>query len=159
MLGPEGQGLSENLKLFQHARSFVAIEAIGIAAALECAIAYAKERTQFGRPLAGHQLIQAHIAEMATELDAARLLAYRSLSLAEQGQRCEIESSMAKLFASEAAVRIASKAIQIHGAYGLSKEFPVERHFRNARMIPIPEGISEIQKLIIGRSLLGHSAF
>lgn len=80
MLGPEGQGLSENLKLFQHARSLVAIEAIGIAAAaLECAIAYAKERTQFGRPLAGHQLIQAHIAEMATELDAARLLAYRSL--------------------------------------------------------------------------------
>ncbi|MCC5859050.1 MAG: acyl-CoA dehydrogenase family protein [Ectothiorhodospiraceae bacterium] len=160
LLGSEGHGLVETLKLFQHARSFVAIGAIGIAAAaLDCAISYAKTRTQFGKTIAEHQLIQAHIAEMATDLDAARLLAYRSLAMADRGERYEKEGAMAKFFASEAAVRIASAAVQVHGGYGLSAELPVERHFRNARMMTIPEGTSEVQKLIIGRSILGVSAF
>ena len=109
--------------------------------------------------IAGHQLMQAYVAEMATELDAARLLCQRALQLLELGIRCDTQTSMAKWYATEMAVRVASKALQIHGGVGVTKDFRVERHFRNARVLPIPDGTTEIQKLIIGRNTLGVSAF
>jgi len=160
LLGRPGDGLKETLKAFERARCFVALAAIGIAqAALEAAIQYAQERKQWGKSIGQHQLIQEMIADMATELDAARLLAYRGLYLVGKGVRCDTQTSMAKWYATEAAVRITSHAIQIHGAYGLSKEFPVERYFRDARMLTIPDGSTQIQKLIIARNMLGMAAF
>lgn len=159
-VGEPGAGLSATLKLFERARCFVALLSIGIAhAALEAAISYACQREQWGRPIAGHQLVQEMIADMATELDCARLLTYRALFLVQKGVRCEAQAAMAKYYATEAAIRITSNAIQVHGSYGLSREFPVEQYFRNARMLTIPDGTSQIQKLIIGRNLLGMPAF
>jgi alkylation response protein AidB-like acyl-CoA dehydrogenase len=160
LLGRLGEGLKETLKAFERARCFVALAAIGVAqSALEAAIQYAQERKQWGKPIGQHQLIQEMIADMATELDAARLLTYRGLYLVGKGVRCDTQTSMAKWYATEAAVRITSHAIQIHGAYGLSKEFPVERYFRDARMLTIPDGSTQIQKLIIARNMLGMAAF
>jgi alkylation response protein AidB-like acyl-CoA dehydrogenase len=158
--GEKGNALAETLRGFEWARCFVALAAIGIArAALEEAIRYARERRQWGKPIGQHQLVQAMIADMATELDCARLLVYRGLYLVKKGVRCDRETSMAKYYATEAAVRIASRAVEIHGAYGLSREVPVERCFRDARVLTIPDGTSEIQKLIVARSLLGLDAF
>ena len=160
VLGRSGGGLFQTLKLFETARVFVGLTSVGIAqAALEEAIEYAKQRRQHGKAIAGHQLMQGYIAEMATELDAARLLCHRALRLLELGIRCDTQTSMAKWYATEMAVRVASKAIQIHGGVGITKDFRVERHFRNARVMPIPDGTTEIQKLIIGRNTLGVSAF
>ena len=160
MLGQPGVGLRETLKLFERARCYVGLISVGIArAALDAAIAYATEREQWGKKIAGHQMIQDMVANMATELDCAKLLCYRGLSLVDKGERCDTQTSMAKYYATEAAVRIASDAVQIHGAMGLSRELPVESHFRNARMMTIPDGTSQIQKLIVARNLLGVSAF
>lgn len=160
LLGRSGDGLFQTLKLFETARVFVGLTAVGIAqAALEEAIAYAKQRRQHGKVIAGHQLMQAYIAEMATEVDAARLLCQRALRLLDLGIRCDTQTSMAKWYATEMAVGVASRAIQIHGGVGITKEFTVERHFRNARILPIPDGTTEIQKLIMGRNILGVSAF
>jgi alkylation response protein AidB-like acyl-CoA dehydrogenase len=122
-------------------------------------VGYACEREQFGRPIGALQLVQQLVAEMATDLHASRLLIYRGLALLDRGERCNLEAAMAKAYATEAAVRIASRAIQIHGAYGLTTEFPLERHFRNARMLTIPDGTTQINQLIIGRELLGLDAF
>ncbi len=159
MIGKPGVAFTNMLRNFQKMRPNVALYSIGIAqAAFDAAVRYARERVQWGKPIAGHQLIQAMIAEMATELDASKLLAYRALAMVDRGVRCDAETSMAKWYATEAAVRITSKAIQIHGAYGLSTEYPVEKLFRDARMLTIPEGTSEIQQLIIGRAILGVSA-
>ena len=141
-------------------RGFVALGSLIIAQrAFDAAVRYAKERTQFGKPIGQFQLIQDMIADMSAELDASRLLTYRALSMIDKGVRCSRESSIAKFYATEAGVRIASKAIQIHGAYGLSKEYPVERLFRGARMMTIPDGTTQIQKLIVGREILGMQAF
>jgi len=160
LLGRSGGGLFQTLKLFETARVFVGLTGVGIAqAALEEAIAYAKQRRQHGKMIAGHQLIQAFVAEMATEVDAARLLCHRALRLLELGIRCDTQTSMAKWYATEMAVRVTSTAIQVHGGVGITKDFKVERHFRNARVLPIPDGTTEIQKLIIGRNTLGVSAF
>jgi alkylation response protein AidB-like acyl-CoA dehydrogenase len=160
VLGEPGDGLRQTLKLFERARIFVGLTSVGIArAALEEAVAYAQERRQHGKPIGGHQIIQAYVAEMATHTDAARLLCERALDLLDRGVRCDTESSMAKWYATEIAVDVASKAIQIHGGFGLTKEYRVERHLRNARIMPIPDGTTEIQKLVIGRNLLGISAF
>ncbi|MBU2550640.1 MAG: acyl-CoA dehydrogenase family protein [Proteobacteria bacterium] len=160
LLGEFGRGLKDTLIGFQAARCYVALDAINIAQrALDAAIRYARERTQFGRPIGKFQMVQAMIAEMAMELDASRLLAYRGLSLVDRGLRCARETSMAKFYATEAAVRITSKAIQVHGAYGLSREYPVERLFRHARVLPIPDGTTQIQKLIVAREILGLQAF
>lgn len=160
MIGLPGVGLKQTIRMFERVRCFVAIQAIGIAqAALDEAVKYAKERVQWGKPIGGHQLIQAMIAEMATELDAARMLTLRGLHLLQKGVRCDTQTSMAKFYATETALRVASKAVQIHGAYGISKEYPVEQMFRDARMMTIPDGTSEIQKLIIARNLLGIAAF
>jgi len=160
LLGGLGAGLRETMKGFDRSRCFVSTLALGIAqSALDDAIAYAGQRSQFGKPIAGHQLVQGLLAEMASELDASRLLVYRALWMMSQGKRCELEAAIAKSFATEAAVRITSKAIQIHGAFGLTHEFPVERHFRNARMLTIPDGTTQINHLIIGRRLTGIDAF
>ena len=160
LLGEPGKGLKETLRLFERARCYVGLISVGIArAALAAAIQYATEREQWGKKIAGHQMIQNLIAEMATELECARLLCYQGLALVDRGGRCDTQTSMAKYYATEAAVRIASNAVQIHGAMGLSKELPVEWYFRNARMMTIPDGTSQIQKLIIARNLLGVSAF
>jgi acyl-CoA dehydrogenase len=159
-LGEPGAGLRTTLRLFERARCFVAAIATGIArAALDAAVTYVQNRQQWGKKIGGHQLVQELIADMATELDAARLLMLRGLHLVQKGIRCDTQTSMAKYYATEAAVRIASRAIEVHGAYGLSRELPVELHFRNARMMTIPDGTSEIQKLIIGRNLIGLAAF
>ena len=160
VLGQPGGGLFQTLKLFESARVFVGLTSVGIAqAALECAVSYAKDRHQHGKPIAGHQLIQGYLADMATQLDAARLLCQRGLQLLELGVRCDTQTSMAKWHATEMAVEITGKAVQIHGGNGITKEFPVERHFRNAKVMPIPDGTTEIQKLVIGRNLTGVSAF
>ena len=155
-----GSGLKNTLTLFEKARPMVGLTSVGIAqAALNKAVAYAKERRQHGKPIGGHQLIQGMLAEAATKLDCARLLVYRAFSLIDHGVRCEVESAMAKWYATEIAVDVASKAIQIHGGNGITKEYGVELLYRNARMMPIPDGTTEIQKLIIGRALTGINAF
>ena len=160
LLGSLGAGLRETMKGFDRSRCFVSTLALGIAhAALAEAIEYSKQRNQFGKPIAGHQLVQGLLAEMATELAASQLLVYRALWLMAQGRRCELEASIAKSFTTEAAQRITSKAIQVHGAFGITKEFAVERHFRNARMLTIPDGTTQINQLIIGRKLTGIDAF
>jgi alkylation response protein AidB-like acyl-CoA dehydrogenase len=160
VFGVPGQGLKETLVGFQKGRCLVALNSVIYAQkALEAAIRYAKERTQFGKPIGQFQLIQSMIAEMAALTDACRLLTFRAVSLVNQGRRCPAEASIAKSYATEAAVKVTSMAIQVHGAYGLSTEYPVERLFRGARVLTIPDGATEIQKLIIGRELLGLSAF
>jgi acyl-CoA dehydrogenase len=160
LLGEEGQGLRNTMTLFEFARVHVGMISVGIAqAALDAAIRYATEREQHGKLIAGHQLVAGMLAEMATELDAARLLCLRALALLGAGTRCDIETSMAKWYATEKAVEICGKAIQIHGGNGITKEFPVEKLFRDAKVMPIPDGTTEIQKLIIARKLTGISAF
>lgn len=160
LIGGAGSGLRETMKGFERSRCFVSTLALGIAqTALDDAVSYATQRRQFGKVIAGHQLVQQLLAEMATDLAAAKLLVYRALSMMAKGQRCELEASIAKSFATEAAQRIATNAIQVHGAFGITKEFPVERHFRNARMLTIPDGTTQINQLIIGRKLTGVSAF
>ncbi|WP_291295435.1 acyl-CoA dehydrogenase family protein [Elioraea sp.] len=160
VMGGVGQGLRETMKGFERSRCFISLLGLGMAkASLDASIDYAKQRESFGKPIAGHQLIQQLIAEMATELEAARLMVYRALSILNSGTRSNIEAAMAKAFATEAAVRIASKAIEVHGAFGISREFPVERNFRSTRMLTIPDGTTQINNLIIGRILLGTDAF
>lgn len=160
LLGETGEGLKSTLKVFERARCFVALYSIGISqASVDATIQYVKEREQWGKPIGQHQMVQDMLAEMLTELDAARLLAFRGLYLIGKGVRCDTQTSMAKYYATEAGVKITSNAIQIHGGYGLSKEFPVERYFRDARMLTIPDGTSQIQKLIIARNTIGLPAF
>ena len=159
-IGGIGGGLRETMAGFERSRCMVSTVALGIAqAALDDSIAYAKQRTTFGKPIGAHQLIQGLIAEMATELDAGRLLVYRALKRLNLPHPSPVETSMCKYYATEAATRITSKAIQVHGAFGISREFPVERHFRNARMLTIPDGTTQVNQLVIGRNLLGLSAF
>ena len=138
-LGGEGTGLKATLKGFEIARAYVALLALGIAeAALEAAIEYSKVRRQWGKPIGQHQLVQQMLADMAIMTDAARLLTLRGLALIDEGVRCDTQTSMAKAYATEAAVKVASMAVQIHGAYGISKEYPVERLFREARSCRFP---------------------
>ena len=160
LLVPPGGGLKNLLRLYEGARAMMAIGAVGMAqAAIDASIRYAKERIQFGKPIGSFQLIQQMIADMLAETEAARLLAYKAFSMIDKGVRCDRETSIAKFYATEAAVRVTSMAIQIHGAYGLSEEYPVERYFRDARSFTIPDGTTQIQKLIVGRSALGLQAF
>jgi alkylation response protein AidB-like acyl-CoA dehydrogenase len=141
-------------------RVAVGIGALGLAqASIDAAVKYAKERKQFGRPIGSFQLIQEMIADMAMMTDAARFLCYRALYLIGKGQIPFKETSMAKAYSTEMAVKVTSKAIQIHGAYGISEEYPVERYFRDARTLTFPDGATQIQKLVIGREMLGISAF
>jgi len=154
-LGAEGEGFKIAMSTLDGGRIGIAAQAIGIArAAFEEARDYSKVRKTFDVPIAQHQAIQFMLADMATELEAARLLTLRAASLKDRGLRHTRESSMAKLFASEAANRVADKAVQIHGGMGYSKELDVERHFRDARITEIYEGTSEIQRLVISNALL-----
>ncbi len=154
-LGAEGDGFKIAMATLDGGRIGIAAQALGIArAALEEAIAYAKERKAFGQPISQFQAIQFMLADMATELDAARLLTLRAASLKDKGVRHSAESAMAKLFASEMCERVTSKAIQIHGGYGYVKEYDVERHWRDSRITEIYEGTSEIQRLVISASVL-----
>jgi alkylation response protein AidB-like acyl-CoA dehydrogenase len=154
-LGDVGAGYRIALAALDGGRIGIAAQATGtIRAALEASVRYAKERQTFGVPIAEHQAIRFMLADLATEHDAARLLALRAAALKEAGLPFTREASMAKLFASEAAQRAVSHAVQIHGGYGYTDAFPVERYFRDARVQTIYEGTSEIQRLVIARELL-----
>ncbi|MFQ5916285.1 MAG: acyl-CoA dehydrogenase [Candidatus Binatia bacterium] len=155
LLGEENEGLKIALMTLDGGRIGIAAQAVGIAqGCLEESLAYAKQRRQFGRPIAEFQAVQWMLADMATEIDAARLLTYRAAWMRQRGRMVAQEAAMAKLFASEAANRIAYKAVQIFGGYGYIKEFAVERFFRDARVTTLYEGTSEIQRLIIARHLI-----
>jgi butyryl-CoA dehydrogenase len=154
-LGEEGDGFKIAMGTLDGGRIGIAGQALGIAvAAFEEAVAYAKERKAFGQPITQFQAIQFMLADMATEIDAARLLVLRAAAAKDRGVRHSAESAMAKLFASEMSERVTSKAIQIHGGYGYVKEFDVERHWRDSRITEIYEGTSEIQRLVISASVL-----
>jgi len=154
--GGSTEGFKQILIAFQGARCLVGMMSLIIAqTAYDHAIRYAKERTQFGKPLGQFQLIQAMIAEMKALIDASRLLIYRGAFLVQKGVRCAQETSLAKFYATEAAIKVASMALQIHGAYGLSKEYPIEHLFKYARAMTIPDGTTEIQKLVVAREALG----
>jgi alkylation response protein AidB-like acyl-CoA dehydrogenase len=155
LLGQEGEGFRIALATLDGGRIGIAAQALGIAAGcLEESIAYAKERHQFGQPIADFQAIQWMLADMATEIDAARLLTYRAAWLADENRTVTKQAAMAKLFASEAANRAAYKALQVFGGYGYTKDYPVERFFRDARITTLYEGTSEIQRLVIARRLI-----
>jgi butyryl-CoA dehydrogenase len=155
LLGAEGEGFKIAMQTLDGGRIGVSAQALGIAqAALDAAIAYAKERVQFGKPIASLQAIQWMIADMATEVDAARLLVYRAASCVDNGRPYSTEGAMAKLFASETATRVAGKAIQIHGGYGYTESYPVERNYRDAKITELYEGTSEVQRMVIARSAL-----
>jgi len=155
LLGKEGSGFVDTLKILDRGRIGIAAFSIGIAqAALEASMTYSQGRRQFGHPIADFQAIQFKIADMATKVSAARLLAWQAASLRDAGKEHKVESSMAKLFASEAAVEIALDAVQIHGGYGYLKEYPVERYLRDSKLGTIGEGTSEVQRLVIARELL-----
>ena len=157
-LGEEGQGYKVALSTLDGGRIGIAAQAVGIAqGAFEAALSYAQQRQAFGHPIAEFQAIQFMLADMATEIGAARLLVRRAAWKQDSGARFTMEASMAKLFASEMATRVAHKAIQIHGGYGYSHEYPVERAYRDARITEIYEGTSEIQRLVIAASLLRPS--
>jgi len=154
-LGQEGDGFKIAMHTLDGGRIGIAAQAVGIArASLEDALAYAKDRKQFGQPIANFQAIQWMLADMATEIEAARILIYRAAWLKDRKVRHSKESSMAKLFASETAMRAGVKGIQIHGGYGYIKEYPAERHFRDAKITEIYEGTSEVQRMVIASALL-----
>jgi alkylation response protein AidB-like acyl-CoA dehydrogenase len=160
VLGEEGGGMKVALSALDNGRISLAAGCAGIAqGCLEACVGYAAERRQFGRPIASFQLVQELIAEIAVETEAARLLAWRAAAAADAGGRHTLESSIAKYYCSEAAVRAANAAVQVHGGYGYVDEFPVGKYLRDARVTTLYEGTSQIQKLIIGRLLTGESAF
>ena len=157
LLGPEGEGFTGSLKILDGGRISIAALGLGMAqGALDAAVRYAKQRKQFGQAISEFQAIQFKLADMATEVEAARLLVYQAAWLADQNNaRFTRESSMAKLFASEVAVRVANECVQIHGGYGFIKDYPAEKYYRDVKLCTIGEGTSEIQKLVIARQLLG----
>jgi len=157
MLGAEGAGLTQALMTLTSGRIGIAAQATGIlGACLDACVVFAKDRTAFGKPIAAFEGVSFKIARMATDLDAARFLVYRAASLADAGRPFVTEASKAKLFASTKAREHAAEAVQIHGGYGYTTEFPVERYYRDAKITEIYEGTSEIQQLIISRALLGR---
>jgi alkylation response protein AidB-like acyl-CoA dehydrogenase len=159
-LGDEGAGFKVAMSALDMGRISLAAGSVGIAqGCLNACVTYARDRTQFGKPIAGFQLVQELIADLAVETEAARFLVWRAGSLADRGQRHTLESSIAKYYASEASVRAANAAVQVHGGYGYVDEYPVGKYLRDARVTTLYEGTSQIQKLIIGRALTGESAF
>jgi alkylation response protein AidB-like acyl-CoA dehydrogenase len=155
LLGKRGEGFVDSLKVLDGGRISIAALALGMAqGAYDAALRYSKQRRQFGRPISEFQAIQEKLVDMATAIDAARLMNYRAAWMMDHGKRVTRESAMAKLFASEAAVRIADQAVQIHGGYGFIKDYPVEKFYRDVKLCTIGEGTSEIQRLVIARQLL-----
>lgn len=159
-LGAEGQGFRIAMAALDKGRMGVAAGCVGVArACLEAAVRYAGEREQFGKPIASYQLVQELIADIAVDVEAARLLTWRVADLVDRGRPFGTEASVAKLFASEAAVKAANNAIQVFGGYGYIDEYPVSKYLRDARVLTLYEGTSQIQKLLIGRALTGVNAF
>jgi alkylation response protein AidB-like acyl-CoA dehydrogenase len=157
LLGEEGHGFIDTLQVLDAGRIGIAALAVGLAqGAYEAARNYARERRQFGQPIAAFQAIQWKLADNATRIEAARLLTYRAAYLKDQGKRTTSESAMAKLFASETAVKAADDCVQVHGGYGFVKDYPAEKFFRDVKLLTIGEGTSEIQRLVIARRLLGQ---
>jgi alkylation response protein AidB-like acyl-CoA dehydrogenase len=155
LLGDPGRGLSYILGALEVGRINIAARAVGVArAAFDAAIAYAQERHTFGRPIAEHQAIQMKLADMATKLEAARLLTRHAAERGQAGERADVEAGMAKLFASETGKEVVEDSFRIHGGYGYSKEYEIERLYRDAPLLLIGEGTSEIQRMVIGRTLL-----
>ena len=154
-LGNEGEGFLQAMQVLDGGRISIAALAVGIAqGAYESALKYSKEREQFGKPISEFQAIQFKLADMATQIDAARLLMYRAAYLKDQGRRVTKESAMAKLYASEMSVRVCEEAIQIHGGYGYTKDYPPEKYWRDSKLCTIGEGTSEIQRMVIAKQLL-----
>jgi alkylation response protein AidB-like acyl-CoA dehydrogenase len=154
-LGPEGLGFIQAMQVLDGGRISIAALALGIAqGAYESALRYSKERKQFGKAIAEFQAIQFKLADMATEIEAARLLTYRAAALKDAGRKVTKESSMAKVYASEVSVRVSEEAIQIHGGYGYTKDYPPEKYWRDSKLCTIGEGTSEIQRLIIAKQIL-----
>lgn len=160
LLGEEGQGFRIAMTALDKGRVGIAASCVGIVqGCLEATVEYSTTREQFGKPIASYQMVQDMIAEMSVDADAARLLTWRAADLIERGERFSVEASKAKLFASEAAVKAANLAIQAFGGYGYVDEYPVQKYMRDARVMTLYEGTSQIQKLIIGRAETGISAF
>jgi hypothetical protein len=160
LVGEEGGGFKVAMAALDHGRISLAAGCVGIAqGCLDASLAYARERRQFGRPIASFQLVQELVADLAVETEAARLLTWRAAAAADAGRPHTLEASCAKLYASEVAVRAANAAVQVHGGYGYVDEYPVGKYLRDARVTTLYEGTSQIQKLIIGRALTGESAF
>jgi alkylation response protein AidB-like acyl-CoA dehydrogenase len=154
-VGEIDRGFTDTMQILDRGRISIAAMALGLGqGALEMAVRYAKERRQFGKSIADFQAIQWMLADSKTELDAAALLTYRAAWLADQGRRYTLEASMAKLYASEAATRACNRALQIHGGYGYTREFNVERHLRDAKLCEIGEGTSEVQRIVIAKQIL-----
>ena len=155
LLGKEGDGYRIALSNLEAGRIGIAAQSVGMArSALDAAVKYAKERVAFGVPLTGHQAVSFRLADMATQVDAARLMVWRAATLKDAGKPCLKEASMAKMFASEIAEKVCSDAIQIHGGYGYTSDFPVERIYRDVRVSQIYEGANDIQRLVIGRAIV-----
>ena len=155
LLGNEGEGFIQAMKVLDGGRISIAALSLGIAkGALDCSVQYSKEREQFGKPISKFQAIAFKLADMATEIEAAELLIMQAADLKNRGQKVTKESAFAKYYASEVSVRVATEAVQIHGGYGYTKEYPAEKFYRDAKLCTIGEGTSEIQKLVISREIL-----
>ncbi|HET8618247.1 MAG TPA: acyl-CoA dehydrogenase family protein [Acidimicrobiales bacterium] len=158
LVGEPGRGLAQILGVLEIGRINIAARAVGVArAALDAALAYAQQRTTFGKPIGEHQAIQLKLADMATRVEAARLLTRSAAERKAAGLRCDVEAGMAKLFASETALEVATEALRIHGGVGYTTDFPVERYYRDAPLMVIGEGTNEIQRLVIARGLLARA--
>jgi alkylation response protein AidB-like acyl-CoA dehydrogenase len=155
LLGNEGEGFTQSMKILDGGRISIAALSVGIAqGAFEAAVRYSKERVQFGQPIAEFQAIQFKLADMATQIEAARLLTLQAAYLKDNNKRVTKESAMAKLYASEVAVRVSEESIQIHGGYGYTKDYPAEKYWRDSKLCTIGEGTSEIQRMVIAKQLL-----
>ncbi len=155
MLGSEGEGFTQAMQILDGGRISIAALSVGIAqGAYEAAVKYAKERQQFGKPIAEFQAIQFKLADMATQIECARLLTLQAAALKDAGKKVTQKSAMAKLFASEVAVRVSEESVQIHGGYGYTKDYPAEKYWRDSKLCTIGEGTSEIQRVVIAKSLL-----
>jgi alkylation response protein AidB-like acyl-CoA dehydrogenase len=158
-LGEEGQGFVNAMEILDGGRISIAALAVGIAqGAYESAVRYSRERQQFGKPISEFQAVQFKLADMGTQIAAARLLMYRAAWMKDEGKKTTKESSMAKLFASEVSVRVCEEAVQVHGGYGYTKDYPAEKYWRDSKLCTIGEGTSEIQRIIIAREILRQTA-
>ena len=155
LLGNEGEGFKQAMQVLDGGRISIAALSVGIAqGAYEAAVKYAKERQQFGRPIADFQAIQFKLADMATQIECARLLTLKAAALKDAKRPVTQASAMAKLYASETAVRVSEESVQIHGGYGYTKDYPAEKYWRDSKLCTIGEGTSEIQRIVIAKNLL-----